>query len=130
MTRSFSMATLLLLVAIAAAGSASLRGAVDRMAGGNSEALVTPIVAGGLGGFVFGIALALWNRGGFLRSAAAVVGATLLGSAAGAQMIARVSWTALFVAPVILVTVIWLIAVNRRRSAAPAGESLEANGGS
>jgi hypothetical protein len=116
MTRSFSLATLMLVMAIAAIGLASVRTTAVRVAGGESSALMGPLVVGAIGGALYGFALAIWQRAGFIRLVAGVVGGLCIGVAAGAQATSPVGWPVVFTAPVVLVGMAALIGANRRRS--------------
>ncbi len=115
MNRSFSLATLLLLVLIAAVGSTSLRAVVLRIWSGDSQQLVTPIVAGAGCGLLFGFGLALWERSGVGPFFGSLLGGLCLGGAAGAQMCMPVDWTIIFVSPLLAITVVGMIAAARRR---------------
>ncbi len=110
MRGNFSLATLLLLIAIAAVGLASIRTVPDRP---NDVAAVT-MVAGGACGMLFAMVLALWNRVGFLRMPLYGVGGAFLGAAAGAQMSVSVHWPVMIAGPILLLTIVWLIAITRR----------------
>ena len=115
MGRHFSLATLMLVVAIAAIAAASSRAAVvDAWRGKSHEALELAFV-GAVVGLLFGLGLAIWNRGSWIGTVGSLVGGICLGAAAGAQFAARVDWIVIFLAPIILIPVLLVVAANRRR---------------
>ena len=79
MNRSFSLATLNLLVAIAAVGFASTRTAFARAWSGQSDGVGWLVIAGSVVGLVFSLMLAVWNRPGWLVSLAGLFGGAFLG---------------------------------------------------
>ncbi len=89
MNRSFSLATLNLLIAIAAVCFASTRTALARAWKGDSAEIVVLVIAGALVGTTFGLVLAIWNRPGWIVSLAAIVGGLFLGAAAGRRCASR-----------------------------------------
>lgn len=123
MRRTFSLATLLLVMAIAAVALASIRALLVRVWSGESQALAVPMVAGAMAGATFGLALAVWNRGswrignfhGWPWTIANAVGGLGLGAAVGAQTTARVEWSVIVLAPFIVIGAAVLVAINRRR---------------
>lgn len=124
MRSRFSLATLLLLVAVAAVGVGSLRTAiVEVLALDDASAALAaqgPVLAvclavGSLLGLLYGAALAAWNHRGALNSLAGALGGAFLGAAAGAQCTVRTDWPALFVAPILLIGGTLLVALNERR---------------
>jgi hypothetical protein len=123
MSRSFSLTTLLLMMAIVAVWLASIRPAIVQVVNGGVGAVagspepIGMLIVGALAGTVFGVGLAVWNRNGWLRSLAAVVGGTCLGLAAGAQMSLPVSWLVVGIGPAIIVAMVALVMANRRRQA-------------
>lgn len=115
MGRHFSLATLMLVVAIAAIAAASSRAAVvDAWRGTSHEALALAVLGAGAGSF-FGLCLGIWNRGTWIGFVGTLIGGSCLGAAAGAQFATRVDWLVIFMAPVILLPVLLLVANNRRR---------------
>lgn len=124
MRSRFSLATMLLLVAIAAVGVGSLRTAiVELLALDNVSAalaargpvLAACIAGAGLLGLVLGIILGAWNHRSISLSIASALGGCFLGAAAGAQCTVRSEWPVLFVAPIVLVGGTLLVALNERR---------------
>lgn len=115
MGRSFSLATLLLLIAIAAVGLASTRTVLVRVWHGESPEIVGLVVLGAIFGAVFGFALALWSRGSWLGFFGSILGGPFLGAAAGAQLSVAVDWPVIFTAPIILISTVMVVAANRRR---------------
>jgi len=115
MGRHFSLATLMLAVAIAAIAAASSRAAVvDAWRGNSREALELAFVGAAVG-LLFGLCLAIWNRGSCIGFVGSLVGGVCLGAAAGAQFASRVDWIVIFMAPVILIPLLLVVAANRRR---------------
>jgi hypothetical protein len=119
---SFSLATLLLMMAIAAVGLASIRAALAGAWQGEAAGLrnmnsqtVVLIAAGAVCGALFGLVLAAWNRKGLLVGIASFFGGLFLGAAAGAQCCVKVDWQVIFAAPFVLVSSALLVALNRRR---------------
>ena len=125
MNRSFSLATLNLLIAIAAVCFASTRTALACAWKGDSAEIVVLVIAGALVGTTFGLVLAIWNRPGWIVSLAAIVGGLFLGAAAGAQMCVTVEWPVLFFGPYLLVAAVLVVAANRRRRARARAEIFE-----
>jgi hypothetical protein len=115
MGRHFSLATLLLLMAIAAVAMASTRTALAGMWRGQSPGVVGLVVLGGLFGLAFGIGFALWNRGNWYGILGSIVGGPCLGAAAGVQLGVGVEWPVIFAAPFILIVTLLVVAANRRR---------------
>ncbi len=116
MTRSFSLATLMLVMAIMAIGLASVRTAAVRVVEGASIDLPRLLIAGAVAGALYGFALAIWQRGGFVRIGASAIGGSCLGLAAAAQTTSPVAWPVVFTAPIVLVGMAALIGTNRRRT--------------
>jgi hypothetical protein len=127
MRSRFSLATLLLLVAIAAVGVGSLRTAIIKLLSfddlsatlaARGPVLAACIVGGGLLGLVFGTILGNWNHRGIPLSIASTLGGSFLGAAAGAQCTVRTEWPVLFIAPILLIGGTLLVALNERRKRA------------
>lgn len=116
MTRSFSLAALMLVIAVAAVGLASMRTVVLRVVSGEPSDVATPMILGAIAGGVYGFALGVWQSGGFVRLVASVLGGLCLGLGAGAQITATVDWAVVFAAPALLVGMAVLVGANRRRS--------------
>jgi hypothetical protein len=117
MERRFSLGTLLAIVAVAAVGLASIRGALTRVWTMPSNEALMMLPFGLLVGGAFGLALALWNGGGWLRAIVGTLAGFGLGAAAGAQTLAKVEWQVVFLAPIVVVGLAALVAGNRRRRA-------------
>lgn len=131
MGHRFSIATLMLLTAIAAIALASMRGAIvrvlaaisltdiptimSRVWNGDANELVLPIAVGAIAGLIYAVALALWNKTGWVNPIVSGVGGLLLGGGAGSQMTTSVAWPVVAAAPVVLLSMVTLIAFNRRR---------------
>jgi hypothetical protein len=125
MDRRFSLATLLLLIAIAAIGLASARIALIRYAENNPAVplqieppAIALVIMGSLVGALYGCWLSVWNGGGLLRLFARAVGGLCLGAAAAAQLSVQTDWIVIFLTPMILVSLTTLVAINRRRATA------------
>lgn len=119
---SFSLATLLLMMAIAAVGLASIRAALaaasqSQAAGLRNMDIQTAVLiaAGAVCGALFGLVLAAWNRKGLLAAIASLFGGMFLGAAAAAQCCLTVDWQVIFAAPFVLVSTAIFVALNRRR---------------
>jgi hypothetical protein len=125
MNRSFSLATLNLFVAIAAVALASTRTALARAWSGDAREAVLVMIAGGAAGFFVALAMAIWNRPGWLVSLATVAGGFFLGTAAGAQMTVQVDWPVIFAGPYLVIAAVLLIVANRRRRARAQTEIFE-----
>jgi len=145
MRQRFSLATLMLLVAIAALGLASLRTAIGtaltldqssqaatsfpNQGPQNPQAIYQTILAiwivgGSCLGLLLALTLAAWNTRSLVWTIASCAGGVFLGGAAGAQCLVKVDWPVIFLAPVVLVGGTLLVAVNeRRRRTARKGES-------
>ena len=117
MERRFSLGTLLSIVAIAAVGLASIRGAFARTWTTPGDAGLIMLPFGFWTGGLFGLALAVWNRVGWLKGVAGTLAGFGLGTAAGAQTLATVDWPVIFLAPIVIVGMAALIARNRGRRA-------------
>lgn len=124
MGRTFSIATLLLLVAVAAVGLASLRALWVRGEIGTvtNEAAMILMTAGAMAGLIFGVGLAIWNgagpahrASGWLRMVGSAVCGLFLGAAAGAQFTAAVPWYGLLVLPALIIGAAALVAAGGRR---------------
>jgi hypothetical protein len=124
MRSRFSLATLLLLVAIAAVGVGSLRTAIVELfalddltaaLAARGPVLAACIIGGGLLGLMFGTILGSWNHRGIPLSVASALGGCFLGAAAGAQCTVRTEWPVLFIAPILLIGGTLLVALNERR---------------
>jgi hypothetical protein len=115
MGQRFSLATLLLLVAIAAIALASTRSALAGAWNGSAPGIAGLLTAGAAAGAVFGLLLAIWSGAGFLRLSGGIFGGASVGAAAGAQLSVTVDWIVIFTAPIILVSTIMVIAANRRQ---------------
>ena len=121
--RTFSLATLLLVMAIAAVALASIRSLLVRVWNGESEALILPMVAGAIGGALVGLALAIWNRGswrlanlrGWPWTITSTIGGMGIGAAVGAQTTAGVDWSVIVLSPLVVIGTAALVAINRRR---------------
>jgi hypothetical protein len=113
MQHKFSLATLLLMVAIAAVGFASLRSAFHNALPGHEPWMV---LLGFFAGGPVGFALAIWNRSDWLPGIVSTLAGFGLGAAAGAQTGLIVSWPVIFAAPFVLVGAAAIIAFNRRRT--------------
>jgi hypothetical protein len=119
----FSLAVLFLVIAIAAIGLASIRSAFVHAGDENLSWL--PLVAGSVSGAVFGFGLAVWSRWDALRVTAGTLGGFCLGAAAGAQSSVAVHWAVVFVAPILIVSLAGLIAINRRGTMRSRAQFLE-----
>ena len=124
MERSFSIATLLLAMAIGAVGLASLRALWTRAENGDMARpdAMTMIIAGAVAGLIFGTVLAGWNRpspvhrlGNVLRMGLGACCGCFLGAAAGAQFSATVPWYVLVMLPVAIIGSTALVVASRRR---------------
>lgn len=100
------------MVAIAAVGLASVRGAFQNSPPGREPWMV---MFGFWAGGPVGLALAIWNRSGWVSGIACTLAGFGLGAAAGAQTGVTVSWPTVFVAPILLVGTAAVIAFNRHR---------------
>jgi hypothetical protein len=125
MNRRFSLATLLLLIAIVAIGLASARTALLRYVENNpavplqiAPPAIALVIMGAMVGLVYGCWLSIWNHGGALSLIAKVVGGPFLGAAAAAQLSVQTDWIVIFLTPIILVSLTTLVAFNRRRATA------------
>jgi len=126
MNRTFSIATLLLVMAIVAVALTSLREVVQRADGGGSPiGILSPVLACSVAGATFGYGLAIWNSvtpvwmvGGWLRLFVSTVCGLFLGAAAGAQATVRVDWYVLLLTPIVIVGCAALVAATRRQRAA------------
>lgn len=112
MQHRFSLATLLLMVAIAAVGLASVRDAFQNSLPGREPWMV---MFGFWAGGPVGLALAIWNRSGAVLGIVCTLAGFGLGAAAGAQTGVTVSWPTVFVAPILLIGTAAVIAFNRHR---------------
>lgn len=124
MRSRFSLATLLLLVAIAAVGVGSLRTAiVEVLSLDNFSAslaargpiLAACIAGAALLGLTLGVILGAWNHRSIPLTIAGAFGGSFLGAAAGAQCTVRAEWPVLFIAPILLIGGTLLVALNERR---------------
>jgi hypothetical protein len=115
MRQRFSLATLLLLTAIAAIAMASTRSALVGALRGSAPGIAGLLVAGAAAGAVFGLLVAIWSGAGFLGLSGGTFGGACVGAAAAAQLSDTVDWIVIFTAPIILVSTIMVIASNRRR---------------
>jgi len=115
MGHRFSIATLFLLTAIAALALASMRMTMVRVWSGETNDLEWPMAVGAIAGMMYAVGLAIWNRTGWAQPVISGVGGLLLGGAAGAQMTSPVAWPVVFAAPVVVVSIVTVIAFNRRR---------------
>ena len=115
MERSFSLATLNLMVAIAAVGLASCRSALAGVWNGEADLAALLMLCGGIFGMLFGAVLAIWNRPPWLAVAGCVLGGFFLGAVAAAQLTVKVDWPVIFFAPYVIVSAVALVALNRRR---------------
>jgi hypothetical protein len=130
MNRSFSIATLLLIIAIAAMAMASIRGAWVRMDAVDGQGVLIPVVCGAVAGGVLGFALGLWNTPWpffawktWGRAFACDLGGIVLGAAVGAQVTAPIGWTTVVVAPLLIIALAAAVSIRRRRSAAHIGKA-------
>lgn len=119
--RSFSIAALLMLIAITAVGSASIRAALgedlpvaSRLVG-LARVIGAAMLAGAVVGTIFGLILAAWNRNDLPAAFGSAVGGFFLGAAAAAQCTVKVDWRYIFATPIVLVSVATLVAINSRR---------------
>ncbi len=126
MERTFSIATLLLVIAILAVALASIRAAAVRTLEGQSRAIATPIAIGALAGGAVGCVLAFgyrgsrpfWHPKSWPRIVAGTLGGIVLGGGAGAQATAAVSWWIIVLMPPLIVGMTALVVTNRRRQSA------------
>ncbi len=119
MKRRFSIATLLLLMAISAVAAASVRSAIVQIRtlpndASYREAAIIMVLMGPLGALE-GLILAFWNRSGPLRTMGCLFGGLFLGIAAGGQFVNRVDWTIIGTTPLVLLAASMLVAFSRRR---------------
>jgi hypothetical protein len=115
MRRSYSLAVLLLVTAIAAMSLASLRLLWLRVDAGAPSEIAMPMLAGAIGGGAFGVALAIWRGAAWVWTLLALVGGLGLGAAAGAQLTAPVSWGVVVLCPLIVLAATAVVALNSRR---------------
>ena len=121
---SYSLATLLLLISIAAVSAASIRAALASVLWGtpavpalkeSTELVLGLMVAGAVVGGLLGLVLAAWNLSPALAGVGRALGGLLLGAAAAAQLTVKVDWQVIFAAPIVLVAAAALVAATRRR---------------
>jgi uncharacterized membrane protein YfcA len=122
MNRTFSIATLLLVMAIVAVALTSLRGWWQQVESGVSGDITELVLVCSVAGAVFGFGLAIWNGAspgstgdGWLRVLGSMACGSFLGAAAGAQATARVDRYVLLLTPVVVVGCAALVAATRRR---------------
>lgn len=118
MGRNFSLATLLLLTAIAALGAAVIRPVFVRFwSGGIGQSAVGPMTLlcyGAVAGMVFSVALAAFNRRGWGQVILGPLAGICIGAAAGAQMSLRLDAAALAAMPMMTIVVVLFIAARAR----------------
>jgi hypothetical protein len=115
MERSFSLATLNLMVAIAAVGLACCRSALASDWKVPPQLVVGLMLLGGIFGMIFGLILAVWNRPGWLAMVGCVLGGFFLGFAAAGQLAVKVDWPVIFATPYVMISAVALLALNHRR---------------
>ena len=113
MGRRYSIATLMLLTAVAALSAASLRAAYSQREG--PDHMEMSLTIGAFVGAVYAVTLGFWNRQSWMRPIVYCFGGLVLGAAAGAQMSLHVGWPVVFAAPVVLMATTALVGSNRLR---------------
>ncbi|MGD9719850.1 MAG: hypothetical protein AB7O59_01380 [Pirellulales bacterium] len=124
MGRTFSIATMLLVMAIVAVGAASLRGLWQRVEGGVNDAVLVPVVGGAVAGAVYAFILSVWTSRdpiyeplAWPRFVLCTICGWFLGTAAGAQMTATVDGAVLALTPLVVIGSAAVVAFNQRRQA-------------
>jgi hypothetical protein len=125
MGRTFSLATLLLLMAIAAIGLASTRTVLAGVWRGQAPEVAGLMFAGAIFGALFGLGFALWNRSKWVGFLGCIIGGPCLGAAAGAQLSVAVDWPVIFTTPIILISTLMVVIANRRWRFDPDSEGIE-----
>ena len=113
MGRRYSIATLMLLTAVAALSAASLRAAFAQREG--HDHLELSLAIGAFVGAIYATTLGFWNRQGWMRPIVYGFGGLVLGAAGGAQMSLHVGWPVVFAVPFVLMATTALVGSNRRR---------------
>lgn len=122
MGRTFSIATMLLVMAIVAVGAASMRGLWQRVEGGVTDAVLVPVVGGAVAGSIYAFILSVWTARdpiyeplAWPRFVVSAICGWFLGAAAGAQMTATVDGAVLALTPIVIIGSAVLVTFNQRR---------------